>query len=227
MTKYTRTFAFLAVLTVLACASFAASPIAIESVRAHGAAGSFGCTVTGVSTANPGVVTCSAAHGLIDGDMIQVTGVVGATQANITGYAKVTGQSTTTFALYSDAALATSVNVTGTYSSGGKVSQAYDVSGLSGDFTMRININGLTAAKNAVVCLQDSADGFVSDIVSLWCVNPSGGSSSGFYVPPMGYTVRKYQIPSARLGVTNGRFRLSVQSIDGSATVTTSMFIEQ
>lgn len=226
MTKYTRIFAIFAMLSALACASFAGNTY-IEQGRAHAAAGAFGCTVSGATVATPSVITCSAAHGLIDGDQVQVTGIGGTTTDNTTAYVKVTGYSTTTFALYQDSGLSTGVTGTGTYTSGGKVSIAKDVSGLSGDFTARIGFNGLTPAKNASVCLQDSADGFVNDIVSLWCVNLQGGSSSGFNVPPIWYTKRFYEIPSARLGVTNARFRLYVQSLDSGATVTTSLFIEQ
>lgn len=195
--------------------------------RAHAAAGSFGCTVSGATVATPSVITCTAAHGLIDGDQVQVTGIVGTTTDNTTAYAKVTGYSTTTMALYSDAGLTVGIAGVGTYSSGGKVSIAKDVSGLQGDYTLRININGLTATKNAMVCLQDSADGFVNDIVSLWCVGLQGGSSTGFYNPPIGYSQRMYQVPSARIGVTNARMRLNVTQLDAGATVTASWWVEQ
>lgn len=226
MTKYTRIFALFAMFSALACASFAGNTY-IEQGRAHAAAGAFGCTVSGATVATPSVITCSAAHGLIDGDQVQVTGIGGTTTDNTTAYVKVTGYSTTTFALYQDAGLTTGVTGTGSYTSGGKVSIAKDVSGLTGDFTAHIGINGMTPAKNSVVCLQDSADGFVNDVVNLWCVNVQGGSSSGFNVPVIWYTQRLYQMPSARLGVTNARFRLSVQSLDSGATVTTSLYIEQ
>lgn len=209
---------------VFATFAFAALPVTIESVRAHAAAGSFGCTVSGASVATPSVITCAAAHNLIDGDQVQITGIVGTTTDNVTGFAKVTGQSATTFALYSDVALATGVTGTGAYSSGGKVAGPLaDVSTLTGDFTLRLQINVLTAAKNAVVCIQDSADGFVSDIVTLACVNPSGAVTAG---ASQDFTWRKYQLPSARLGVTNGRLRLNIQAIDGSASVSTSLFIQ-
>lgn len=66
-------------------------------------------TITGVSTANPGVVTTSAAHGLTTGAEVGIIGVAGATQAN--GIWKVTVLSTTTFSI--------PVNVTGTYSGSG------------------------------------------------------------------------------------------------------------
>lgn len=214
----------LIVFALVALSAFGATPVVLESTRAHAAAGNFGCTVTGATVATPSVITCAAAHGLLDGDQIQVTGIVGTTTDNVTGFAKVTGQSASTFALYSDSALSAGVTGTGAYSSGGKVSIAQDISGLSGDFTVRVVINGLTAAKNAVVCLQDSADGFVSDIVTLACTNVSGAVATG---TSQSFTWRKYQVPSLRLGVTNGRLRVNVQQIDGSATVTTSAFIEQ
>lgn len=212
---------------VLACAAFGAVPVTIESNRAHAASGSFGCTVSGATVATPSIITCAAAHNLADGDLVQITGVGGTTTVNTTGYAKVTSVgSATTFGLYSDAALATGVTGTGSYTSGGKVvGPLADISGFTttADFTLRLVINGLTAAKNAVVCIQDSVDGFVSDTVTLACVNPSGAVASGASID---FTWRKYQLPSARFGVTAGRLRVNIQSIDGSATATTSLYIQ-
>jgi hypothetical protein len=220
-----RTFAILAVLSMLACVSNAANTY-VETVRAHTAAGAFGCTVSGATVATPSVITCTAAHGLIDGE-VQITGIVGTTTDNTTAYVKVTGYSTTTFALYVDSGFVTGVTGTGAYSSGGKVSIAKDVSTLSGDFTLRVNINGLTATKNVVACVQDSTDGFVADIVNLWCVGLQGGSSTGFYVPAISHSTRMYQVPSARIGVANARMRLNVSTLDIGATLTVSWFIEQ
>lgn len=221
-----RTFVFFAVVAALASASYAAAPVVIESARAHAAAGNFGCTVSGATAATPSVLTCTGNHGLIDGDQIQVTGVGGTTTDNGTFYAKVSNQSASTLALYSDSALTTGVTGTGSYTSGGAVSKAQDISALSGNFTVRLVINGLTAVKNAVVCVQDSADGFVSDIVTLACANPSGAIGPA-PSPGVTYTWSKYQLPSLRAGITNGRLRVSVQSLDGSATVTTSLYFEQ
>ncbi len=81
--------------------SLAATPLALAPTTAN--------TITGVSTANPGVVTTSAAHGLTTGAMVGIIGVAGATQAN--GIWKVTVLSPTTFSI--------PVNVTGTYSGSG------------------------------------------------------------------------------------------------------------
>ena len=81
-------------------------------------------TISGATAANPVVIT-STTHGLSDSDLVSISGVVGMTQLNVnTYYAKVTGYSTTTFALYSDSALTTTVDGSAytAYSSGGYVS---------------------------------------------------------------------------------------------------------
>jgi hypothetical protein len=226
MNTFKRAFAILAVVASLAIVPARAANVYIETTRAHSAVGAFGCTVSGATVATPSVITCSAAHGLIDGDQIQVTGIVGTTTDNTTAYAKVTSYSTTTFALYQDAGLTTGVTGTGAYTSGGKVSKAQDISGLAGDATIHIAVNSQTAAQSALICIQDSADGFVSDIVSVWCVNTTGGTATGFAIPPNWYSKRLYEIPSLRIGVSNAKLRLSVTSLSGGS-VNTSLFIEQ
>ena len=44
--------------------------------------GNSGIAIDDISQANPGVVTTSVAHGLIDGDLITISGVVGMTEVN-------------------------------------------------------------------------------------------------------------------------------------------------
>lgn len=68
-------------------------------------------TITGVTTANPGVVTTAEPHTLQTGDAVVIAGVVGATQANATTVATVL--TATTFSI--------PINVSGTYSEGGAV----------------------------------------------------------------------------------------------------------
>lgn len=137
--------------------------------------------------------------------------------------------STTTFSLYSDAALTTGVAGNGAYGGGGAVSKVLDISSygsISGpqDFTLRLRIDSLTAAKTALVCIQDSADGFVADIITLACANVSGPIQS---TAPMVFIWRQYQLPNARMGVLNARLRLYVMSLNIGATVTTSLVFEQ
>jgi fibronectin-binding autotransporter adhesin len=83
--------------------------------------GDFISTITGITKANPAVVTVSTSHGYVDGQQVTITGVGGMTQVNgITFYVNVL--TATTFSLYSDIALTTTVNSTSytTYTSGGE-----------------------------------------------------------------------------------------------------------
>jgi len=191
----------------------------IEHQRAHSAAGSFGGTVSGATNATPIVITTTAAHNLIDGDQVQGTGIGGNTAANALAFAKVL--SPTTFGMYSDAGLTGGVAGTGNYTSGGAVSMAYDISGLSGDFTLRITVEGMAVGKKVLLAVQDSADGFVSDVKTLMVVNLTGSNA------PESYNARAYQVPSLRLGVTNARLRLNVQSIDSGNPAVLSLGLEQ
>lgn len=75
--------------------------------------------VSGATNATPIVVTSNAAHGLADGDRVDILDVLGNTAANGEWYADVL--SATTFALYSDSDLATPVAGSGAYTSGGIV----------------------------------------------------------------------------------------------------------
>ena len=111
------------------------------------------------------------------------------------------------------------------------MSKVTDISALTGNYVVRLRVETLTAAKNVVLCIQDSADGFVSDIVTLACANVAGPVVA---TVPVAYTWSQYQLPSFRLGngtagagVTNARVRLYVTQIDGSGSVKASLFLEQ
>lgn len=77
--------------------------------------------VTDATNASPIVITTSAVHELSDGDPVSIRAVEGNEAANVDGYALVTGYSTTTFALYSDADLTTTVDGDGDYTKKGLV----------------------------------------------------------------------------------------------------------
>lgn len=194
-------------------------PVTVELNRLHSATGAFGCTVSGATVATPSVLTCTAAHNLITGDQIQITGIVGTTTDNTLAYALVL--SPTTFSIWSDAATTASpIAGVGSYSSAGKVSIASDISQFvtGSDFTAYITISGASGGKSNV-CLQDSVDGFVNDVQTLVCADISTPIFSGTAVD---YSFRAYQVPSLRAGVLNARMRVAVISQDGGASVTVS-----
>lgn len=80
-------------------------------------------TVTGVSTATPGVVTTSADHGLVDNDRVVFTKLAGAVGQQLNGNTyMVDVLSSTTFALYD--IYGAPVPVLGTYTSGGQITRS-------------------------------------------------------------------------------------------------------
>ena len=223
MNTFKRAGFALLLLISLSAYSFAGTYSAIEQGRSHTAAGAFGCTVSGATNATPIVITCAAAHNLIDGDAIQITGVGGNTNANTVGYAKITGYSTTTFGLYSDSALSTGVAGNASYTSGGAVSMAYDVSGITGDYTLKFRLVSMTASKNALISIQESADGFASDIRTLEVIHVNGSVPVG----GIAKSWRKYTTSDARVGTANTRLRIYVQAIDSAATAVIDFGVEQ
>jgi hypothetical protein len=229
--KFLRSFSAALGLLLVSAFALPAAVTAVELARTHTAAqvalnsGANGCVVSGATVATPSVITCVAAHNLADGDEVQVTGIVGTTTDNTTAFAKVTGYSTTTFALYTTAALSTGVTGTGAYSSGGYVTEALDVSGITAPFTLRLRIEGLSANSAAVIYIQDSATGFVSDVQNLAVYQVSGGVANASQ--EIEKTWRDYELgPTARIGVQNGRLRVLIYSLTSGASITTTLLVQ-
>jgi len=97
--------------------------LAIGSPKLFGRTTAIGATtssLSGVTQANPGVFTTSAAHNLSIGQLITITGVVGMTQLNGNTYVVNTTPLSTTFTVtFQGSALNTSAYTA--YSSGGTV----------------------------------------------------------------------------------------------------------
>jgi len=102
----------------------------MTSVKLSNQGGTYGVTRTDLSNAtanaatkaDPCVITTAAAHGYSDGQFVNISAVVGMTQLNGNNY-YVDVLTTTTFALYSDSDLATTVDSSGytTYASAGTI----------------------------------------------------------------------------------------------------------
>lgn len=85
------------------------------STRAVGTA----VSITGVTQANPGVVTTASAHGLVVGDPLQIAGIVGMTQLNGNTYTVASVPSTTTLTLKDSSGNEVDTTAFGAYASGG------------------------------------------------------------------------------------------------------------
>lgn len=109
-------------------------------------------------------------------------------------------------------------------SSTGAITGSLATAALSGAYTVKIRVRGLTSAQNIQIVLEDTADatpyGDVTQPFSFTfagVAEPEGATAS----------VRSYQIPAARFGVTNSAFRVNAQLLTGSPTVLVSAWLEQ
>jgi hypothetical protein len=121
-------------------------------------------TVTGVTQADPGVVTTSAAHNLESGDIVHIDSVVGMTELNNRHFTvgAVTG---TTFEMQNE-----DTTTYTAYSSAGTVTDAFDVDATSATTTDNtitwVGVAG-AAAYNVYRRFNDGVIGFIGESVGL------------------------------------------------------------
>ena len=97
-----------------------------------------------------------------------------------------------------------------------------DISGITQDYTIWLQVQSLTAAKKIVITLEDSVDAFTAS-VPIASFNPVGAVASA---ADRKYSLRKYQIPSLRAGTTSAVARLNVTAIDSATTAIVQAWIE-
>lgn len=108
-----------------------------------------------------------------------------------------------------------------------------DVSGITGDVMICVEILSMTAAKNARIQLEDTTNAFTAS-TPLWVDNVGGQMGQGgtafvqgAYNPTTDKrSVRKYQLPSNVFGTANAKVRLNVTQIDGSAELVLNAWLE-
>jgi len=101
-----------------------------ESLQGVGVAPS-ASTISAITRADPGVVTCTGTHGLVDGDLVEITSIVGMTQLNgrrftVANKASTTfelrGEDTTNYTAWSSAGTVTPCFTTSSNNSGVTIS---------------------------------------------------------------------------------------------------------
>jgi len=124
----------------------------VESITSLGAA-----TITGITQANPPVVTCSGGHNFTEGQVIKITSVVGMTDVN-NSFFTVKNPSATTFELFTESTAAVSapsaVNGTGftAYTSDGSAAHTVVIlSNVKGEFNNNETCTGSSSSSTVVV----------------------------------------------------------------------------
>lgn len=202
-----------------------AAPTMLEVSRTHTVTGAFGaagttggnCTggaITAITNTAPSVFTATSAHGLIVGDYIQVQGVT--TDTAVNGNVQVSAISGLTFSI-ATAGIGTAGNLAAS-----SASQALPISSVTGDWTLRLRIESLTAAKNIEVAFEDSVDG--ATWITRYARNIKGAVVTGAMIDLI--TIRKYDYPMLRFGTASAVLRLNVLAIDSSATAVITAWYE-
>lgn len=110
------------------------------------------------------------------------------------------------------------------------------ISGISGDFTVCMEVIELTAGKTCRVQIEDSTNAFTASN-ALWVEDFTGqvgenvaystGFAQGDYNPTTDKrTIRKYQRPNNLFGTASAVLRANVTVIDSSASISIHCWIE-
>jgi hypothetical protein len=98
-----------------------------------------------------------------------------------------------------------------------------DISGISGEVTICLEVTSMTAGKTARIQFEDSVNAFTASI-PLAAFNVTGAIAPA---ASQVFNVRKYQIPNNRFGVTSAVLRVNVTAIDAGASLSLHAWIEQ
>ena len=110
----------------------------------------------------------------------------------------------------------------GAITTAGAQATEVDISGITGDWTLKLQIESLTAAKKIVLAFEDTVDSF-----SAALAGPSYNTVGAVTLTAdkvVSWTYRNW--PSMRFGTGSAEIRLNCISIDGSATCVCRAWIE-
>lgn len=105
----------------------------------------------------------------------------------------------------------------------GAVTGTLDTSALAGDFTLVVVVNNLATGKKARIAIEDTANATpFSDAQPVAVFDLVGGINTNNSVA---FSKRAYEIPSARIGAANNKFRANVLSCDASPNLQVQAFL--
>lgn len=110
-----------------------------------------------------------------------------------------------------------------TVSAAGAVTGSLDISGLSGDYTVKVRVAELSAGKTVVIGVEDTVNAFTAAVPQavVQCV---GKVEQGF---DKVYSFRKADIPALRLGTASAAMRINVYSATSTPGLKLHAWLEQ
>jgi hypothetical protein len=98
-----------------------------------------------------------------------------------------------------------------------------DVSAITGDYTLFVQVQSQTAAKGFQLQLEETVNAFTASIADM-VVSAKGGIAAGY---DRVWSKRKYEQPqSGAIGTASGKLRVNVTQIDSGDTIGVRAWIE-
>lgn len=100
-----------------------------------------------------------------------------------------------------------------------------DVSAITGDFTIVVDVQSLTSGKTARIQVEDSANAFTA--AAALAVFDVTGKIDSTNASSVRYSRRKYELPNNQFGATGGVVRINVTALDSGSTLALHSWVEQ
>ena len=97
-----------------------------------------------------------------------------------------------------------------------------DISGLTGDFLIRIKIHALAASKIAQIAIEDTVNNFSASVVR-WVRSFSGEVKVD---APIELVIHSRELPALRAGTGSAELRINVNELTASGPLTLEAWIE-
>lgn len=98
-----------------------------------------------------------------------------------------------------------------------------DVSAITGDFTIVVDVQSLTAGKTARIQIEDTVNTFTA--AGALAVFDVQGKID--VAAPVRFSKRKYELPINHFGEVAGKVHVNVTALDSGASLTLRSYLEQ
>lgn len=97
-----------------------------------------------------------------------------------------------------------------------------DVSGITGDFTLFVEVQSQTAAKAFTIQLEESVNAFTASVADMVVSGKGAITSAADKI----FSKRKHEMPGTAIGTANAVLRANVTQLDSASTLKLRAWIE-
>lgn len=97
-----------------------------------------------------------------------------------------------------------------------------DISGITGDWTIKLQVESLTSAKNCRFAIEDTITDYTASLTGPTCSFKGALAASYDKVK----SFKKQDFPSLRMGTASAQLRVKLAELDSSATAVYHVWVE-